>query len=270
MPITRSERRKLQAHTFSEDKKDQFIHVTVPSISTQAILKSGFDAVAGNPLVLIVNSAGSLILTSFIFLALLPHTITALIVYSIVFFILDAFVAAPFDAKSKSITAKLKTTNIASPIAMSLNYLGPMVPVLYVWIILMAFHMASSASILYGFALAAAIVVAITLHIVNLNNTISVQVMGGKKVNRNMAMNISWLSLSGQSLSVLAVNIMAFLPVIIIAIAEALLRGTGAFTPLAIIFFAAADFSISWWHACTTAIYNSTVKLAKPMAYSKL
>ena len=260
----------MQAHKFSEDRKDQFMHVTVPSISAQAILKSGFDAMARNSLVLIVNLVGSLILTSFIFLALLPHTATALIVYSIVFFVLDAFLVAPLDARSKSITAKLKNTNIASPIAMSLNYLGPVVPILYVWIILIVFHIVASASILYGFALAVAFIVAIVLHLVNLNNTISVQVMNDKRVNRNTAMNISWLSLSGQSLSILVVNITAFLPVVTITIIEAFLRGTGAFTPLAIVLFVAADFSISWWHACTTSIYNSTVKLAKPMAYSKL
>jgi hypothetical protein len=124
--------------------------------------------------------------------------------------------------------------------------------------------------VLYESALAVIIVATIILQIINLNNTISVQIMNDKRVSRNISMNISWLSLSGQSLSVLMVNIAAFVPLIVVVILETAARGTTLFVPFAIILFIATDFSISWWHACTSSIYLATVKQAKPASLSKL
>jgi hypothetical protein len=276
MPITRAERNKLHSHTFSENKKEEFegTYLVIPEIPVAGTLRNSLRLLKASPSVFVLNAAGSLILALYAFVVFGPVSFASLLWYTLAFFVLGIVVAAPLSAVAKARLSSVTVTSLLGPMLMSLNFLEPLVAAAYIGIALLAFMGTALIGTVSGWIFAGIVavmlVVAIILHIDNLNAALSVHIMYDRKFGRNTALGRSWMFLSGQSLKLLAINSVAFLPVAAAIILEAEFRGTPLAAYLALITFVLADISASWWQACTAHIYAEVAKKAKPMNYSRL
>jgi hypothetical protein len=271
MPITRGEREKLRTHTFSEDKKGEFsaTHMVAPEIRPGNALALSLVLLASNAPVFALNIPGSLILAFYIALVIGAHSILWISVYSLAFFILWLLVAAPLSALSKARLSGMKASNPAGSMLMSLAYLEPVVVISYLGVLMIALHKLYTIS-LYWAAFIVLLVIATVLYIANLNVSIAIQLMYGKRIYRNTALNRSWLFLSGQSLRMMLINTAAFLPLIVAILAGALFAGTLPAWYLVPVLFVIADLCTSWWQACTSHVYSEISSKIKPMQYSRL
>ncbi len=276
MPISKAERSKLHSHTFSEDKIDEFggTHIVTPDISVADTLKHSLALFGSKPSALFLNIPSSIILALYVFVMFGSNSLTNLLWYTAAFFVLGILVAAPLSAVAKSRFYNTKITSIIDPMLMSLNYLEPLVPIAYIG--LMALAVQNSAvinllsTIVFGVLLLVILTIAVILHISNLNSELSVYILYDKKLKRNAALGRSWMFISGQSLKMLAINIIAYLPLVIAVLLDAAFSKTSIILYLTLLTFILADFCASWWQACTSYIYEKIVKEAKPMKYSRL
>ena len=152
----------------------------------------------------------------------------------------------------------------------SLIYLEPLVPAFFLGLVMVVLKSISIFSPLYIFVFLVLLVIVVILYILNLDSSIAVYILHDKGARRDTALNRSWLFLSGQSLSVLSVNAVVYLPLVIAVIAEYLLEGSLFVWYLLPITFILADIASSWCEACTYHIYEVTKNKSRPMQYSKL
>ncbi len=274
MPITEAERKKLKNHTFSEDKKDEFrwTHGVVPEFDIGDTLSNSLGMIFSSPYPWIANIAGSLILAVYVF-EIFGHlaSLQDLLIYTILFFILEIIVASPLSAFSKAKFAKIESGSVARPMLMSLTYLSPLVPILYLAVLISAFHYFISLPVIGIFVSLIVLILAVILHIANLNVSLATDAMYDKKTDRNTALSRSWMMISGSSLSMLLVNILVFLPLILATSAEFVFRSNSAMAMYILpVIFVASEFCLSWWHASVSYSYGAISKNIKPMQYSRL
>ncbi len=274
MPITEAERNKLKKHTFSEDKKDEFrwTHGVVPEFDIGKTLSSSLGMVFSSTYPWIANIAGSLILAVYVF-EIFGHlaSLADLLIYTILFFILEIIVVSPLSAFSKAKFANIEPGSAAKPMLMSLTYLSPLVPILYLVGLIFAmryFVLLPVISILISLVV---LILAVILHIANLNVSLATDAMYEKKIDRNTALSRSWMMISGQSLSMLLINVVVFLPLIFAVFAEVVFRNN---TTIALyilpVIFVVSEFCLSWWHASASYSYEAISKNIKPIQYSRL
>jgi hypothetical protein len=154
---------------------------------------------------------------------------------------------------------------------MSLTYLSPLVPILYLVGLIFAmryFVLLPVISILISLVV---LILAVILHIANLNVSLATDAMYEKKIDRNTALSRSWMMISGQSLSMLLINVVVFLPLIFAVFAEVVFRNN---TTIALyilpVIFVVSEFCLSWWHASASYSYEAISKNIKPIQYSRL
>ena len=272
MPITKSERNKLRSHTFSEDKKDEFegTYIEVPDLSARKTLSSSLGLLLSKPLVLILNIPVGLIFSIYIFALLRVLSLANFLWYSAAFFVLGILVISPLAAISKAKLANIGTSSFFSPMLMSLNYLEPLVFVTYFGLALFTIKNWGTITVYSIITFIILLLIAFILHIINISTSISTQIAYDKKSDRNTALNKSWLFLSGQSLSVLSVNIVVFLLLTITVLLDIVYNNPQITLYLALLTFIFADFCASWWQACTSKLYLTITKKAKPIQYSRL
>ncbi|MCL5427775.1 MAG: hypothetical protein M1321_01185 [Candidatus Marsarchaeota archaeon] len=279
MPITKKEKGRLRSHTFSEDKRDAFIgtHMVAPSISGSGALAGAAGLLASKPVVFLFNVPSSLIFSLYMIVLFWSASLANVswyvfaLWYTAAFFVLEIIIAAPLSAAAKAKLSGAGDWGLLRPMVMSLNYLAPLVPIAYAGILALAVRGFALHAILTAIAIVVLFVVAIVLHIVNINASLAVQVMYDKKTSRSVALDRSWTLLSGQSLKVLGVNIAAFLPLAVVVVLAVVFMGAAQMMWYAgIIIFVAAEFCISWWQASTSSIYAYVSKNARPMQYSAL
>ena len=269
MPITEAERKKITEHTFSEDVSElDSTRIVAPNISSADSVWNGIKLAASKPSSFILNIPGSLIFAFYAFALLRSSSLLHIILYTLAFFVLEIFIAAPLAAASKSRITGSAAAGYTDSMVISLIYLEPLVPAFF--LILLVLAKSLSSSLLYAIAFLLVFVVTLMLYILNLDSSIAVNFLHDKNVKRDKALNRSWLFLSGQSLSVMSVNVAVSLPLAVAVIVEGLLAGTPLAWYVLPIIFILADFSASWWQACTSYIYKLTLKKAKPSEYSKL
>ncbi len=276
MPITKAERSKLRSHTFSEDKIDEFggTHIVTPDISVADTLRDSVTLFWSKPSALFLNIPSSIILALYVFVMFGSNSLTNLLWYTAAFFVLGILVVAPLTAVAKSRFSNMKINSLISPMLMSLNYLEPLVPIAYIGLMALTIQnlavITLFSTIVFAVILLVVLAIAIILHISNLNSELSVYILYDKKLKRNAALGRSWMFISGQSLKMLAINIIAYLPLAIAVFLDATFSKTSIILYLALLTFILADFCASWWQACTSYIYAKIIKEAKPMKYSRL
>lgn len=272
MPITKAEREKLRTHTFSEDKKEEFggTHMVAPEISVAEVISGSFGILISRPLTFVANILGSVIFAIYLFAALSTSPVLDLLLYAAMFFILEIIVVAPLTAVSRAKLANIKRASASGPMLMAFNYLEPIVPILYIAGAVLAVELVQSPSWELLGGAAVVLVLAFILQIMNLDSSISVYMYYDKKLDRATAMSRSWFFLSGQSVRILCVSTVAFLPLIVAVLLDICLRNTGQVWYMIPLVLLVADFCYSWWDACTAYIYGETAKKAKPMPYSRL
>ena len=274
MPITEAERNKLKKHTFSEDKKDEFrwTHGVVPELDIGKALSSSLGMVFSSPYPWIANMAGSLILAVYVF-EIFGHSasLSDLFLYTILFFILEIIIVPPLSAFSKAKFANIEPGSVARPMLMSLTYLSPLVPILYLVGLIFVMRYFVSLPVVGIFIALVVFILAVILHIANLNVSFATDAMYDKKTDRNTALSRSWMMISGQSLSMLLINVVVFLPLIFAVFAEIVFRSntTIALYMLPVI-FVVSEFCLAWWHASVSYSYEAISKNIKPIQYSRL
>ena len=232
MPISKTERNRLKSHTFSEDKKEEFnaTHFVMPNIDIAKTLKLSFKKLGSKTSVLFLNIFSSLIFTIYIYLMLEFSSFMNLLWYTIAFFILEILVVAPITAITKAKLSDMKSGSLVSPMLISLNYLEPLIPVAYIGLIILILQSLTLinlfSAVVFGVLSIIILIIAIILQISNLNSSISIQILYDKKLGRNVALSRSWMLMSGQSLRLLAINILSSLPVIIAIIFDVILIKT--------------------------------------------
>ncbi len=270
MPITEAERKKITEHTFSEDVSElDSARIVAPNISSADSVMNGIKLAASKPSSFILNIPGGLIFAFYAFALLRSSSLLHIILYTLAFFILEIFVAAPLSAASKSRFMDSAAAGYTDSMVISLIYLEPLVPAFFLILLVLAIKSLSS-SLLYVIAFLLIFVVTLMLYILNLDSSIAVNFLHDKNVKRDKALNRSWIFLSGQSLSVMSVNIAVSLPLAVAVMVEGLLAGTPLAWYFLPIVFILADFSASWWQACTSYIYRLTLKKARPSQHSRL
>ncbi len=272
MPITEAERKKLRKHTFSEDKKDQFgwTHSIAPELPVGNTIKNAVQMLFSSPWPWILNAAGSIILAVYLFKIFESVTIFDSFLYTAIFFVLEILIVAPLNAFSKASYAGIGRKGVLRPMLMSLTYLAPLVPIFYITALILLIHIITTMSVLAVIAFLLVMVIAILLHITNLNASLSIHIMYDKEFDRTTSLNKSWMALSGQSLSMMAVNITAFVPLIISVIAEAVLVKNVPIWYVVPVIFIISEFCISLWQASTSYAYKTLLKNVKSMQYSRL
>ena len=180
MPITKAENERLRSHTFSEDKKEEFnaTHLVIPTISISDTLRHSLGILKSKPSVLFINIVSSLILAIYIYFMFEASTLTNLLWYTVVFFVLEILVVAPLGAISKSKLSNIKITSLISPIIISLNYLEPLISVMYIFLILLIIQNLTFINLFSTVIFVALsiiiLLIGIVLHICNLNSAILV------------------------------------------------------------------------------------------------
>jgi hypothetical protein len=275
MPISKAERNRLLSHTFSENKIDEFggTHMVTPDISVAGTLGHSLRLLKSKPSALVLNIPAGIILALYVFAMFELNSTTNLIWCTAAFFVLEILVAAPLTAVAKAKFSDISITSLINPMLMSLNYLEPLVAIAYIGIMAVVIRnltVITAFSALVFVLLIVVLVVAIILHVSNLNSSIAVHILYDKKLKRSAALGRSWMFISGQSLQMLAVNTIAFLPLIIAIVLDAALSKTHLILYLALMTFILADLCTSWWQACTSYVYTKIIKEAKPMRYSRL
>lgn len=271
MPITEAERKKIRDHRFSENVEGiDSTHTVVPKIPVEETIRRGFGLLASKPSSMLINIPGSLIFALYAFALLGSHSLSSIVLYTLLFFVLEIFIASPLSSVSKSRFANTKRTRSIDSMVISLIYLEPLVPAFFLGLVMVVLKSLSIFSPLYIFVFLVLLVIVVILYILNLDSSIAVYILHDKGARRDTALNRSWLFLSGQSLSVLSVNAVVYLPLVIAVIAEYLLEGSLFVWYLLPITFILADIASSWWEACTYHIYEVTKNKSKPMQYSKL
>ncbi len=271
MPITDAERKKIKEHRFSENIEGlDSTHTVVPSISAEETIARGLEMVASKPSSLLINVPGSLIFALYAFSLLLSPSLSNIVLYTLLFFVLEIFVASPFSSISKSRFANTAAAKPADSMIISLIYLEPLVPAFFLGLIIVVLKSLTLFSPAYIIVFLILLAIVLMLYILNLDSSIAVYILHDKGIRRDTALNRSWLFLSGQSLSVLSVNAVVYMPLVIAVVIEYLLAGSLFVWYLLPITFILADLASSWWEACTYYIYEVTKKKSKPMQYSKL
>ena len=271
MPITEAERKKIKDHRFSENVEGiDSTHTVVPRISADETIARGIELVASRPSSLLINIPGSLIFALYAFALLGSPSIYNIVLYTLLFFVLEIFLASPLSSVSKSRFANTSAAKPTDSMVISLIYLEPLVPAFFLGLVIVVLKSLTLFSPVYIIAFLILLAIVLMLYILNLDSSIAVYLLHDKGTKRDTALNRSWLFLSGQSLSVLSVNAVVYLPLVIAIILEYLLSGSLFVWYLLPITFILADLASSWWEACTYHIYEVTKKKAKPMQYSKL
>lgn len=272
MPISQSEREKLRAHTFSEDKEGEFggTHKVAPEISENDMIGHSLGLLASRPSALALNVPGSAAFALYALAAFGTASAATFIFYASAFFAFGILIAAPLSSLAKARLSGMEAPGVVDSMIMSLAYAEPLVAASYVALIALAFRDAAGFTLLSAITFIVLLAVAFLLHIANLDSSISVQMAGGKKYGRSTAMNNSWMFLSGQSMAMLAANIVSYLPLIALVPLDALFSGTALMPYLAVLTFIFADICASWWQACTSVAYGIVAKKTKPMKYSRL
>lgn len=273
MPITEAERRKLKTHTFSEDRKGEFgwTHSIAPELKMGETLGNALGMMFSDPYPLAINLSGSLIFTAYIFGIFTSGSLFYSLAYTLIFFFAGIVIIAPLSAFSKARFAGIKPNNTARPMLISLVYLSPLVPILYVGVLVLTFHELFASQILNILAPLFILSVAVILHMINLSVSLATDSMYDGGLDRSTALGRSWMMISGQSLRMLLIDVVAFLPLILGVLIEALFRSNAAIALYMLpIIFIATEFSTSWWHACVSYAYTTISKKVKPMQYSRL
>ncbi len=272
MPISQPERERLRAHTFSEDKKSEFggTHKIAPEISEKNIIWSSLGLLASRPLPLVLNIPGSMAFAVYVFVAFSTSSVAAFIFYASAFLAFGILIAAPLSSAAKARLSDMDAPRVVDSMIMSLAYAEPLVAASYVTLIALAFRNAAGFTLLAAITFVVLLVVAFLLHIANLDSSISVQMAGGRKYGRSTAMNNSWMFLNGQSMTMLAANIVSYLPLIALVPLDAFFSTTALMPYLAVLTFIFADICASWWQAGTSVAYGIVARKTKPMKYSRL
>ena len=253
MPITSKERKKIAAHNVNEKINNDTMYFTPGSFTVNKSLNDGiktFNTFYKYALLSIPD--GIVLIGVFYLMNHFATTPTKLIIIMpgllFVFFAYFVLVSAPIANYYKSKITNIRYCGVIKSVALSMSVLQPLGYTMIVAFIpiVNVFGILNWISIL--------LLIGITLfYFISINQSMIPYFLADTHLNRSDAINRGWLLVSNSNLKVAAVNILTFLPVIVLLLFSLIFFNLYF---LAGAFIAFIIFEGMWYGACAS-IHNA-------------
>ena len=262
MPISLEEKKKLSKHSFDEvnRKGEDFIYLSQVMFSPAVAIKSGWSSFIKKPQLIFLNLPQGLMLSFILYLIYTSTTnssdlftkfIAAALFFTmiILFFMFEILVSSQIASYYKNNLVGYHKAKFLRTAIASLSIMQPVGYMLFFTVILLI-NYSLVLSVMLG-------IIGVLLYIGSINQSLlpyALSIENGK--NRSSAINWGWASISNLNLQTLLVNLIIFLPFIILVILY-LSLGSILLLVLLILVFIISD---AIWYGATSYIYKAVSK----------
>ncbi len=267
MPISAKEKAKVERHTPSETIDKDMMYSTPGRFSVSEALRNGVSIFSKNARYLPLGIPDTLaVIITLYALAMLSGFTFAVsanfqdlfshgpYIFEILaaFFLYFTFISAPLSSLYKSRIAGIKYPGTLKAIACSLSTMQPLCYTLFLAGTALTFNI-----IITGWFGPSALILGAILYLTSINQSILPYFLADTKNNRSAAINRGWLLLSNSSLKLLAINLVIFLPTIVLLALFIATQNLYVLAPMAVLFL----LSEGIWYGATFSIYKAVSKV---------
>ena len=253
MPITPKEQKKVMAHSVNEKINNDSIYFTPGQITVNKSLKDGIRTFVDFYKYALLSIPDGIVLISIFYLinhfATVPIELIIIIPgLLIAFFAYFILISAPIANYYKSKIAKIRYCGIIKSTTSSVSILQP----LGYTIVIAFISTAKVYGILNGFSILL-LIGGIIFYFISINQAMIPYFLFDTNLNRSDAINRGWLLISNSNLKIAAINLLAFLPVIILFLLS-LIFSNAYFLVGAFIAFIIVE---GIWYGACASIHNA-------------
>lgn len=265
MPITAKEKTKVERHAASEDVQGDMMYFTPGPFGVWTVMKSGARMFAAKPWYALLSMPDAVV-TLFAFYAvsiLLSFTksnsssfagspvILSIPVLLLAFLVYFVFVSAPLSSYYKSRLAGIRYSGTVKSITSSLSVAQPFGYAVALASIALAIEVGIA-----SWLTIVVMVLGVVFYFISINQSMLPHFLADANGNRANAISRGWLLLSNSSLRIIAVDILAFSPMILLL--AAFLATSNAYVLAgAFVLFLVSE---GIWYGAAGAIHEAVVK----------